>query len=192
MAALQATTSSFAPPAEQVIGDLDRERLELLLACARRTGSEPCRPGTRSPRSAARRATRAARSARRRRNRIRQPADQGMPVTLLHGARAADGGDPVRPDRRDRASADVQSSRIRSRAMRALIVTNMYPTAEHPALGSFVRDQVASPAAAARHRPRGVLVRARRRGRVRCAPACRARPPLPPHAASTSCTLISG
>jgi glycosyltransferase involved in cell wall biosynthesis len=26
--------------------------------------------------------------------------------------------------------------------MRALIVTNMYPTAEHPALGSFVRDQV--------------------------------------------------
>ncbi len=26
--------------------------------------------------------------------------------------------------------------------MRALIVTNMYPTAERPALGSFVRDQV--------------------------------------------------
>lgn len=26
--------------------------------------------------------------------------------------------------------------------MRALIVTNMYPTPEHPALGSFVRDQV--------------------------------------------------
>jgi len=26
--------------------------------------------------------------------------------------------------------------------MRALIVTNMYPSAEHPALGSFVRDQV--------------------------------------------------
>jgi len=26
--------------------------------------------------------------------------------------------------------------------MRALVVTNMYPTAEHPALGSFVRDQV--------------------------------------------------
>ena len=26
--------------------------------------------------------------------------------------------------------------------LRALIVTNMYPTAERPALGSFVRDQV--------------------------------------------------
>jgi teichuronic acid biosynthesis glycosyltransferase TuaC len=26
--------------------------------------------------------------------------------------------------------------------VRALVVTNMYPTAEHPALGSFVRDQV--------------------------------------------------
>ena len=26
--------------------------------------------------------------------------------------------------------------------MRALIVTNMYPTPERPALGSFVRDQV--------------------------------------------------
>lgn len=28
--------------------------------------------------------------------------------------------------------------------MRALVVTNMYPTAERPALGSFVRDQVAA------------------------------------------------
>ena len=26
--------------------------------------------------------------------------------------------------------------------MRALIVTNMYPSPEHPALGSFIRDQV--------------------------------------------------
>ena len=26
--------------------------------------------------------------------------------------------------------------------MRALVVTNMYPSPEHPALGSFVRDQV--------------------------------------------------
>jgi teichuronic acid biosynthesis glycosyltransferase TuaC len=26
--------------------------------------------------------------------------------------------------------------------MRALVVTNMYPTAERPPLGSFVRDQV--------------------------------------------------
>ena len=26
--------------------------------------------------------------------------------------------------------------------MRALVVTNMYPTPERPALGSFVRDQV--------------------------------------------------
>ncbi len=29
-----------------------------------------------------------------------------------------------------------------ARAVRALIVTNMYPSPEHPALGSFVRDQV--------------------------------------------------
>jgi teichuronic acid biosynthesis glycosyltransferase TuaC len=34
------------------------------------------------------------------------------------------------------------SQRIGLEPMRALIVTNMYPTREHPALGSFVRDQV--------------------------------------------------
>ena len=28
--------------------------------------------------------------------------------------------------------------------MRALVVTNMYPSAQQPALGSFVRDQVAA------------------------------------------------
>ncbi len=35
-----------------------------------------------------------------------------------------------------------RASTLARRLMRALIVTNMYPSAEHPALGSFVRDQV--------------------------------------------------
>jgi teichuronic acid biosynthesis glycosyltransferase TuaC len=37
---------------------------------------------------------------------------------------------------------DIAAAAYPRRAMRALIVTNMYPTPERPALGSFVRDQV--------------------------------------------------
>ncbi len=60
--------------------------------------------------------------------------------------------------------------------MRVLVVTNMYPTAERPALGPFVRDQVE--ALRRRRRPRGRAVRvrpgprrARRAPRARCAAA---------------------
>ena len=52
-------------------------------------------------------------------------AHRGVP----HGASARDRGARRRPA-------------YPRRAMRALVVTNMYPTAERPALGSFVRDQV--------------------------------------------------
>jgi glycosyltransferase involved in cell wall biosynthesis len=40
------------------------------------------------------------------------------------------------------AERATSGARVRSARMRALIVTNMYPTPQHPALGSFVRDQV--------------------------------------------------
>ena len=46
-------------------------------------------------------------------------------------------GDATRP-----GGADQRGRYARRAAMRALIVTNMYPTADRPALGSFVRDQV--------------------------------------------------
>ena len=39
-------------------------------------------------------------------------------------------------------AATVTRRRLDSRHVRALIVTNMYPSPEHPALGSFVADQV--------------------------------------------------
>ena len=75
--------------------------------------------------------------------------------------------------------------------MRALVVTNMYPTPARPALGSFVRDQVE-----ALRRIDGVEVelfafapggarRLRRRGARRCAAATAA-------SASTSSTPTSG
>ena len=38
--------------------------------------------------------------------------------------------------------AEAAARSLASSAMRALVVTNMYPSAERPALGSFVRDQV--------------------------------------------------
>ncbi len=57
---------------EQVVGDLDRERLAARTGCARRRGTARCRPGTGSPRRAATRAARATRSTRRRRSRTRR------------------------------------------------------------------------------------------------------------------------
>src|ERR1700731_3551355 len=46
------------------------------------------------------------------------------------------------PHHRSRSSAGY--ARQRSMALHALVVTNMDPSPEHPALGSFVRDQVAA------------------------------------------------
>src|ERR1700733_659263 len=57
------------------------------------------------------------------------------------GARGGGGGPRRSPGRSLRS--DLRRRPLRSpRRMRALIVTNMYPTAARPALGSFVRDQV--------------------------------------------------
>ena len=74
-------------------------------------------------------------------------------------------------------------------AVRALVVTNMYPTPERPALGPFVRDQVE----ALRRRDDlevelfafGARTARARAGGARAAPALRRR------SASTSCTRTS-
>src|SRR4051794_15415355 len=56
-------------------------------------------------------------------------------------SRAARNGS--RRERHSRATTSSRDCEIRScRSMRVLIVTNMWPTAERPALGGFVRDQV--------------------------------------------------
>ena len=75
--------------------------------------------------------------------------------------------------------------------MRALIVTNMYPTPERPALGSFVRDQVE---ALRRTGAAEIEVFAFAPGGARAYldAARRAAPPLPRPSASTSSTPTSG
>ena len=55
--------------------------------------------------------------------------------------------------------------------MRALVVTNMYPSPARPALGSFVRDQVLRAAAHRRPRRRAARLRPRRRRAATRAPA---------------------
>src|SRR3954451_7693859 len=49
----------------------------------------------------------------------------------------------MRPRPAERATTRVRQVRhIRCAAMRVLVVTNLWPTAERPAVGGFVRDQV--------------------------------------------------
>ena len=144
LAALHATTSSFAPAVEQMIGDLDREPLQLLLRAV---------------------AVREARGVAevqvvlgRQRDEQLVQHGQAADARVEHGDRALLlTGIPM-----DGARARRGPRRVRSpRPMRALIVTNMYPTPDRPALGSFVRDQVQALRADRRDRARAVRVRAR-------------------------------
>ena len=111
----------LGPGLEEVVGDLDRERSELLLA-ARTVGKARRVPevevvlvGQRYQQFV----------------QDGQAADSGIEdghrLLCRWGGHAS-----MVPERR----ADTLAS------VRALIVTAMYPTPEHPALGSFVRDQV--------------------------------------------------
>src|SRR5690349_20905266 len=85
-------------------------------------GSGRCPPGRGSPRRAARRAARARRSARRHPSRTPRPV--GGQAGSSCGMVSKVGGGTLAP------------------RMRALVVTNMYPSPQRPELGSFVRDQV--------------------------------------------------
>ena len=132
---------------QQMVGDLDRELLELLL----RPGAvrEPC--GIAEVQVVLGRAvtpaTRGGRSGRPRQSRIRRRGPLGSSG--------------------HRRGWCQSGGRIRSQPVRALIVTNMYPTPEQPALGSFVRDQVQALRTDRRGRRRGLRVRARRSRRIR-------------------------
>src|ERR1019366_8000540 len=96
--------------------------------CGLRTESARCRRDTGSPRSVAKPGARAGRSDRRPRSRRPRSARwRGLTCGPWCQSRR-----PV-----SRAPPNTLDAE-----MRALIVTNMYPSPEHPALGSFVRDQV--------------------------------------------------
>ena len=99
----------------------------------------------------------------------------------------------LRRGRRDARSRRATVHELRYERMRALVVTNMWPTPARPALGSFVRDQVEALRRDRRRRGRAVRVPAGRRSlRARRASsaaryrgaALRRRPrPLRPHRA---------
>ena len=156
---------------QQVLGDLDRELLELGRRCARRTGTARCRRGRDSPRAAATRATRAGRSARRRRSRTRRSAvgGRGPCARMVPDARAAD----PRRDFGDPSWPSAEAARIARAPMRALIVTNMYPSRGAAGARQLRPRPGRGAAADRRRRRRAVRVRAGRRRRVR---ARRARP----------------